>query len=115
MAQKKRSNQKIVTRRAQIIRFMRLSRNISQRQAALLCQCSEQGIGHYENGRMDISDTRLEIMLNAYGYTNDQFNEFLSGKEIPTDFRNECISILAGLDETKLRLIHGVLLNFTKT
>ncbi len=114
MAKEKRSNKRVVTRTAQIVRFMRISRNISQKQAAKLCQCSEQGIGHYENGRMDISESRLLLMLTAYSYTREQFAEFSSGREIPVDIKNECLQILTQLDEIKLRLIHGVLLNFSK-
>lgn len=112
MAKPKRSSQKIVTREAQIIRHMRVSRGISQHQAALACRCSEQAIGHYENGRMNISEAKLRLLLTAYDYRWDQFEEFRLGKVLPTDYRSECQVILSGLDEAKLKLIHGVLLTF---
>lgn len=113
MAQKrKRSQEKRITRVAQIVRYMRVSRKISQRDAARLIGVSEQAIGHYENGRMDISEARLEQMLRAYGYAREEFAAYRNGKEITVDFKAECTSILNQLDETRLRLVYGVVSNF---
>jgi DNA-binding transcriptional regulator YiaG len=77
---KKRSQEKRITRQCQVIRFMRVSRRISQRKAAIGCRISEQAIGHYENGRMDIAPARLERFLKLYGYSRAEFSEYLNGK-----------------------------------
>lgn len=109
----KRSQERRITRRAQVIRYLRVSRRISQRDAARLCGCSEQAVGHYENGRMDVSDERLATMLKAYGYSYDEFAAYMAGKEITVDLKAECIAILSQLDEARIKLVYGLLTNFT--
>lgn len=110
---RKRSQEKKITVQCKIIRFMRISRGISQREAARQCNISEPAIGHYENGRMDISPIRLEHFLSIYGYTRQEFDEYLGGKPIPIiSVRDECIGLLDRIDETKLRAVHAVLVSF---
>jgi transcriptional regulator with XRE-family HTH domain len=110
---RKRSQEKRITIQAKVIRFMRISRGISQREAAKKCSISEPAIGHYENGRMDISETRLEQFLTVYGYTKQEFNEYVGGKPIPIlSVRDECVSLLGRIDEVKLRAVHAVLASF---
>ncbi len=109
----KRSQERRITVQSKVVRFMRLSRGISQREAARQCRISEQAIGHYENGRMDISPTRLEDFLRVYQYTRQEYDEYLGGKPIPVfSVRDECISLLGKIDETKLRAVHAVLVSF---
>ena len=55
----KRSQQKKVTVEAKTLRYMRVSRGISQREAGRRCQLSEAAIGHYENGRGENSMGRI--------------------------------------------------------
>ena len=109
----KRSQERIVTVQSKVVRFMRVSRGISQREAARQCRISEPAIGHYENGRMDISVTRLEQFLGVYGYTRLEYDEYINGKAIPViSVRDECVSLLGRIDETKLRAVHTVLTSF---
>ena len=110
---RKRSQEKKITAQCKIIRFMRVSRGISQREAGKKCDVSEQAIGHYENGRMDIAPTRLEKFLKVYGYTRQEFDEYVAGKPIPViSVRDECVSLLGRIDEVKLRAVHAVLASF---
>lgn len=110
---RKRSQEKKITMQCKVIRFMRVSRRISQREAARKCNISEPAIGHYENGRMDISASRLEQFLRVYGYTQREFEEYTSGKPIPVlSVRDDCISLLGRIDEIKLRAVHAVLSSF---
>lgn len=110
----KRSQERRITVQSKVVRFMRLSRKISQREAARQCHISEPAIGHYENGRMDISPARLEQFLKAYGYTRPEYDEYINGKPIPViSVRDECISLLGKIDETKLRAVYAVLASFT--
>lgn len=110
---KKRSQEKRITPQAKIIRFMRLSRGISQREAARLCDLSEPAIGHYENGRMDISPLRLGQFLVVYGYSKKDFDAYLSGREIPVlNLKDECVRLLDRLNEAKLKAVHALLNGF---
>ncbi len=109
----KRSEQKRITREAKIIRYMRISKGMTHGQAGLHCNCSEAAIGHYENGRMDISPSRLSQLLKAYGYTREEFDEYRAGKPIPViDMKAECTLLLGRIDETKLKAVHAVLTSF---
>src|SRR5206468_3840676 len=97
------SQQKKMTALSQALRFMRKSRGISQKEAALRCKLSEQSIGHYEHGRMGISEARLSQFLSAYGFTRAELDEYLSGKPIPVvSLKEECTDLLAHLDAPKL-------------
>lgn len=109
----KRSQQKRVTLDAKIVRYMRVSRGISQREAARKCCLSEAAIGHYEHGRMDVSAVRLEQFLKAYGYTREEFEEYRGGKQIPVvSVKDECVNLLNRIDEMKLRAVYAVLTSF---
>lgn len=110
----KRSQQKIITEKSKVIRFMRLSKRVSQPDAARAAGCSPQAIGHYENGRMDIPEARLRRLLTAYGFTADELQEFLNGKPIPIiSIKDECLQLLDQIrSEEKLRAVHMVLKSF---
>ena len=111
----KRSQQKRITLKCKILRYMRVSKGIAQARAALAGACSEQAIGHYETGRMGISQDRLEKLVKFYGYSFEDFQEFLNGKSLPIiSLKDECISLLDHVDDTKLRAVHAVLASFVQ-
>jgi len=51
---KRRSNQKVMKKEAQILKFMRESRNLSMRRAGALLNLSDSTITHILNGRADL-------------------------------------------------------------
>ncbi len=109
-----RSSQKRITRDAKILRYMRLAKSISTRQAGELVAISGPAIIHYEHGRMAMSPKRIEQLVLAYGYTMEHFRALLAGEEIPIlSVKEECATLLDALDERKLKLLHSVLLGFT--
>lgn len=81
-----RSQKKIITGEARILKYMRVSREKSQRQAGKLVGISGPAIAHMENGRMDISRERLASLVNCYGYTFDDFLEYVEGKPVCLHF-----------------------------
>ena len=109
----KRSQKKIITVRSRIIRYMRLSKRIPQTAAALVAGCSYQAIGHYEAGRMGISEDRLEKLLLAYGFTRLEFDEYVNGKPIPfISLKDECAQMIEQIEsEDKLKALVGLLKN----
>lgn len=111
----KRSQQKIITVKSKILRFMRLSRRLSQSFAAEVALCSDATIGHYENGRMDTPEIRLNRLLAAYGYSYEEYLEYIGGKPIPVlSLKDECLALLNQVEnEEKLRAIHTILKNLT--
>ena len=108
----KRSQQKRITKEAQIIRHMRISKELSLSEAASKVNISGSAIAHIEQGRMDLSRKRIETLVEAYGYTLNDYLEFLDGKEVPVNHRDECIHLLGQIDDIKLRAVHAVLTSF---
>ncbi len=110
----KRSQQKIITIKSKIIRFMRIPKKISQPEAAHKASCSPQAIGHYENGRMEIPDSRLKCLLEFYGFSDSEFQEYFNGKPIPiVSIKDECILLIDQIpNEEKLRAVHTILKSF---
>ncbi len=108
----KRSQQKRITKEATILRYMRISKKLSLNDAGRLLHISGSAIAHIEGGRMDVSKARIETMVGAYGYTVDDYLDYLDGKELPINMRDECHAILKQLDETRLQAVYGILVNF---
>lgn len=109
----KRSNQKIITLKARVLRHLRLSRKISQREVGRRCGVSEAAVGHYENGRMDVSESRLKQFLELYKYDREEFDEYLNGEKAAIiGVKGECIRLIEELDDHQLNAIHVVLREF---
>ncbi|MGE3758178.1 MAG: helix-turn-helix domain-containing protein [Pseudobdellovibrionaceae bacterium] len=107
----KRSQQKLITRDAQILRHLRLSKKLSLNKAGRSVGISGSAIAHIEQGRMDISSARLETLVKAYGYTLNDYMEFADGRELPRNLRDECLLLLKKCDESKIKVLHPVISN----
>ena len=110
----KRSQQKIITRDAQILRHMRLSKGMSLNMAGKSVRISGSAIAHIEQGRMDISRERMKTLVAAYGYKIEEFLEFHDGKPIPANLRDECIILLRRCEESKIQMLHPLIANLSK-
>jgi len=110
---KRRCNQKVMTKEALVLKFMRESRHLSMRRAGALLNLSDSTISHLENGRADLHPKITMKLLEAYGYSYDQFLNMINGKnELPQSIRRECIEILKRLDEEKLKTVKTILQSF---
>ena len=109
-----RSQQKKITSEAKILRHLRMSAELSLNDAGRVCNITGSAIAHIEQGRMDVSKKRIETMVHGYGHTMDDFYEYLDGKSIPMNYRDECYMLIRNLDDNKLALVYGVLVNFSK-
>ena len=113
MKKPKRSQQKIITPTSKIIRYMRMSRCISMREAGRLNGISDSSIAHFETGRMNISAKRVRQLVECYGYKMEEFDEYVAGKPLPVlSIKDECFCLIDRLDETKLRAVHALLVGF---
>lgn len=108
----KRSNEKRITKEAIILRHMRMEKGLSLNQAGRCVGITGSAIAHIEQGRMDISRKRIETLVTGYGYTLDDYFELLERKEPPIHMRDECLSIIRQLDDSRLQAVHAVLVNF---
>ncbi|MGE4107780.1 MAG: helix-turn-helix domain-containing protein [Bacteriovoracia bacterium] len=111
----KRTSQANPTLEGKILRFFRKSKSISMRQAGSLIGLSDTFINHIEHGRLDLTECRISKIIEAYGFTLEEFQQYREGKPIPVvDLKEECRSLLEKIDETKLRAVHGVLTSFVR-
>jgi len=108
-----RSQQKRITHQAKIVRHMRKTRGLSLNKAGRLVKISGSAISHMEQGRMDISRERLKSLVLAYGYSMQDFLEFVDGRAVPISYRDECIAIVRQLDDARLVAVHAMLTNLT--
>ncbi|MBD66533.1 MAG: hypothetical protein CME62_15075 [Halobacteriovoraceae bacterium] len=110
---KRRSDTKVMTKEASLLKFMRESRHLSMRRVAPILGLSEATVNHSENGRRDLDEALIKRFLKVYGYTWDQFQLMLSGEvEVPEHTRSECIDIINRLEDSKLKTVKAFLNTF---
>lgn len=108
----KRSQQKRITQDARIIRHMRQRRSLSLNEAGKLVGISGSAIAHIEQGRMDLSKERLRSLVQAYSFSLQDYLDFIDGRPIPVSYREECLTFLKQVEESKLLAIHTLLKSF---
>jgi transcriptional regulator with XRE-family HTH domain len=110
---KRRCNNKVMTKEASVLKFMRESRNLSMRRAGELIGVSDGTISHLEHGRADLHPKMIVKLLEIYGYNYEQFISMSSGKmELPQSLRRECLEIIKRLDDEKLKTVRTILQSF---
>lgn len=110
----RRSDVQKITKEARILKFMRESRGLSMRRAAVIVGVSEATINHLDNGRMDVHEKWIFKCVGAYGYTYEDFLDYLENrKRLPEDTLKDCVQLLNQLDGEKLRAVYGILQSFT--
>lgn len=108
----RRFDSKKITKEVRVLKIMRAMNKMSQSQAGAKCGVHRRSIGHIENGRVDITDTRLEMLLKAYSFTKDEFLEMVEEDILRDEVIQECIEILKTIEKDKLRAVSALLINF---
>lgn len=110
---RRRSDTKVMTKEGRLLKFLRESRTLSMRQAGRLIGKSDAIINHAENGRLDLTPQLILKLLNAYGYTFEQWEKMMSSEfSVPEHTLSECIAILKRLEPSKLKTIKNILESF---
>lgn len=110
---KRRSDEKLMTKEASLLKFMRESRHLSMRRVAPILGLSEATVNHSENGRRDLDKNLITRFLKVYGYTWTDFQQMLDGVvEVPEHLRSECIDIINRIDDSKLKTVKAFLNTF---
>ncbi len=107
----RRSYKKIITKEAKTLKALRRLRGLSQYQASHLCKYHRTAIGHIENGRVELPQSRTQHIVKSC-FKMKGFEYHVKSEAFVTDIQDECISIIKGLDEEKLRAVHPLLLTF---
>lgn len=109
----RRTDVKIITKEAKILKYMRETKKLSMRQAAKLAKVSDAQINHAENGRKDLRPDFIQRVISAYGYTYRDFLLYIEGKnEFKENILSECITILKRLDKHRLKTVKQILETF---
>ncbi len=90
-----------------------MSRKISIRVPGRQVGISDSSIAHYETGRTDVLPERIFQIVESYGYTMEDFEEFKNGHPMPVlSLKDESYQLIDRLDESKLRAVHAMLTGF---
>lgn len=109
----RRSDTKIMTKEARVLKFLRESRKLSMRQAGRLLGSSDALVNHSEHGRLDLTGELILRFLKAYGYEYSYFEDLASGKiPIAENTLEQCMALLKRLHPDKLKTIHSILQSF---
>ena len=100
---------------ARIFRHLRISAQLKTRQLAKLLGCNHSLITHYERGRNPIPKARKEQLCKVFGITILELECYVVGTTpIPINYRDEAVLMIAKMDESKLEMVYGLLVNLTK-
>ncbi len=109
----RRSDDKIITKEAGVLKHLRESRKLSVRKVGKIIEKSDTWVSHAENGRSDLDPKKILLLLNVYGYSYESFMELVNGnRAMPTNTYAECVEILKRLDKEKLKTVKAILESF---
>ena len=108
----RRSYKKIITKEVKVLKVLRKLKNLSQYKASLICGYHKGAIGHIENGRIELPQSRIQHIVKSYGFTLEDFERHMKSDVLVTDIQNECLSIIKGLSEENLKAVYSLLLSF---
>lgn len=106
---KKRANRRFchrrISRECKVLKELRLLKNLDQYSASKLCGIGKNSIGFIENGRVTLTDKKIQHIVLIYGYSMEYFNQLLKVAPLRHEMIEEGQKILEKLDENKLRII----------
>ena len=108
----RRSYKKVITKEAKVLHVLRRLKKLTQYNASLLCDYSRTAIGHIENGRIEIPSSRIKFIVESYGFTMKDFYYHMKAEVFVTEIQDDCINIIKGLSEEKLKAVHPLLSTF---
>jgi transcriptional regulator with XRE-family HTH domain len=109
----RRSDVKILTKEAAVLKHLRQAAKFSVRGAAKTMGLSEAYVNHAENGRLDLNPKVILQFLNTYGKTYEDFMKLVDGSlPLPSSDFAECVEILKRLTPDKLVTVKMILKSF---
>ena len=91
-----------VTDEVRVLRYMRIEKGLSLKKAGRLLNITDGAISHIETGKMRLPVTRIEQMVQAYGYTMSDFLTLSRSRKLPNHVRTECERLLATISSSDL-------------
>src|SRR5690606_24785601 len=106
------SYKKIITKEVRVLTLLRKMKNLTQDEASAVCGYSRPTMGHIENGRIEIPQSRVMHIVTSYGYEFSKFEELMREEVLRDEIIDSCMKKLISLSEDKLKLVQSVLANF---
>ena len=88
---------------------MRISRGLSQREAAAKIGVPSTQINHTENGRAYIKKEYVKKFLNALDYSWGEWINFVEEKSVQINLKESCKSMIDQMDNCKIRVIYELM------
>jgi transcriptional regulator with XRE-family HTH domain len=109
----RRSDDKIITKEAGVLKHLRETRKFSVRKVGIEIGKSATWVSHVEHGRIDLDPKKVLLLLNIYGYSYESFMELVNGNRVmPVNTYAECVEILKRLNKEKLKTVKAILESF---
>ena len=108
----RRSYKKIITKEVKTLTVLRQLKGLNKYQASRECGYPKCTIGHIENGRIEMSPKRIRHIVESYGFTMSDYEYHLKSERFVTEIQEECMAIIKGLSEEKLKAVHPLLSTF---
>lgn len=104
----RRSYQKIITREVRAIKALRILKKISQDKASALCGYSRPTFGHIENGRITLSQERIDHIIKCFGFIRGDYEKYFNAEITRDVIIENCTQKILDLSDEKLSLIKGI-------
>lgn len=109
----RRSYQRIITKEVRVLKILRQMKNLTQDQASAVCGYSRPSIGHIENGRITLDESRIVHIVESYGHSIILFNQLMKEEILRDDILKICSDKLILLTDEKLKLVYKMILNLS--
>ena len=94
-----------ISRECKVLKELRIQKNLDQYSASSLCKFDKRAIGFIENGRVSLTEKKTRHIVETYGYTMEYFFQLLKLPLLRHEMIEEGKSIIAKLDDNKLRIV----------
>jgi len=107
-----RKYQKIISKEARILKSLRKLKSLTRVEAAKLCGLSRSVIDHWENGRVNLPQTRIKTIIESWGCTMNDFDYLLSQPILRDETVEKCQTKLEKLSIEQLMAVSALLNTF---
>jgi len=109
-----RFRKKIITKESRALKELRTQTGKSQYEASRNCGYNEKALGQIENGRVNLTQQRIEHIVKTLGFTMEYFNQLLKEPILRHELEESCIKIVKKMDANELRTAEPVLSGLCK-
>ena len=107
-----RKYQKIISKEARILKSLRKLKGLTRVEAAKLCGLSRSVIDHWENGRVNLPQSRIKTIIESWGCTMNDFDYLMSQPILRDETVEKCQNKLEKLSIEQLMAVNALLNTF---